>query len=153
MDMADALTLSHENSLVVFEFRNTDPKNPEPKKLYAHTKLLSRKCKYYETSTPFLSPNIVFNSAFQEGDIAVTTTNVANISATPLGRHIRVKDDYNLLHSVLYYIYSDCISFSTEPSRPDNFCNAEEIYSIADRLLLDDLKEKGSCISCKDLYR
>jgi len=61
---------------------------------------------------------------------------------------LTVIDDYDSFHNVLYYIYTEHISFSTNLSfdhgvpRKPRFCAAEDIYVIADRLLLDDLNEK-----------
>ena len=52
------------------------------------------------------------------------------------------------MHNILFYLHTDIISFSTDltcepPSDRPKLCDAEEIYAMADRLLLDDLKTKA----------
>lgn len=67
----------------------------------------------------------------------------------PLHRQIPMEDDYDLFHNVLYYIYTNRIYFTTDLTskaayeRAPNPCSAEDIYIIADRLFLSDLKLKA----------
>jgi hypothetical protein len=101
--------------------------------------------------------NTVFASSFTEGDPVFTSqeTMTSSLAANqeyperPFHRRIQIEDDYDLFHNVLYYIYTDRIYFTTDLSfKPasegaPNPCSAEELYSIADRLLLTDLKLKA----------
>ena len=64
-------------------------------------------------------------------------------------RHVVIEDDYDLFHNVLYYIYTNRITFSTdltiEPigSTIPRLCGTEDIYGIANKMFLDDLKLKA----------
>ena len=63
-------------------------------------------------------------------------------------RQIKIDDDFDLFHNILYYIYTDCINFSSDLTWSDgvhspNLCSPEDIYTLADRLLLDGLKAKA----------
>lgn len=70
-------------------------------------------------------------------------------SSTDRKRYVVIEDDYDLFHNVLYYIYTNRITFSTdltvEPvnSTTPRLCETEDIYGIADRMFLDDLKLKA----------
>lgn len=61
-------------------------------------------------------------------------------------RQVVVDDDFNLFHNILYYIYFDYISFAPGlhdlPSELPEVCDVEEVYSVADRFILPDLKKK-----------
>lgn len=64
--------------------------------------------------------------------------------------HIEVDDDFDLLHNVLYYLHTNQISFGTDltdeqprAAHLPKLCPAEDIYAMADRLLVDDLKKKA----------
>jgi len=56
---------------------------------------------------------------------------------------------FNLFLTALYYIYTCIIAFSTDlqietPAiRGPKLCAAEDIYAVADMMLLDDLKSKA----------
>ena len=61
---------------------------------------------------------------------------------------IEVIDDFDLFHIVLFYLYTDRVYFSTTPetalvSGILATSNAETIYEIAHRLLLDSLTSKA----------
>jgi hypothetical protein len=90
----------------------------------------------------------VFKSGFAEGD-AIDLRSGENGKCPAGKKTLTVIDDYDLFHNVLYYIYTDHISFSTNlsfdhsVSRKPGLCAAEDIYAIADRLLLNDLKDKA----------
>lgn len=62
---------------------------------------------------------------------------------------VQVEDDFDVLHNILYYLHTDQITFGTdltyEPPEKHNprLCAAEDIYAMADRLLLDELKSKA----------
>jgi hypothetical protein len=103
----------------------------------------------------------VFSSAFLEGD----STAIAN-SPVSLGqngsllhrRTVTMTEDFDVVHNVLDYIYTNRITFSTTASQePEskgnqpNVSDAQDIFALAHRLDLEDLKRKalkfleGSC--------
>lgn len=57
-------------------------------------------------------------------------------------------DDFELLHNILYYLYTDHITFGIEvdiipsPHLP-KICDVEDIYMAADRMFLEELKQKA----------
>lgn len=57
-------------------------------------------------------------------------------------------DDFELLHNILYYLYTDHITFGIEadsipsPCLP-KICEVEDIYMAADRMFLEELKQKA----------
>ena len=58
-----------------------------------------------------------------------------------------MEEDFNVVHNVLYYIYTNRIKLSTVhsvDSKPENrapkVCDAEDVYALAHRLDLMDLK-------------
>jgi len=58
------------------------------------------------------------------------------------------EEDYDLLHNILYYLYTDNITFGTRidtvlPSNLPKLCPVEDIYVTADRMLLGELKHKA----------
>lgn len=60
------------------------------------------------------------------------------------------EEPFDLLHNILYYLYTDRITFSTNlasrtslPSNLPKLCSAEAIYVTADRMFLTELKEKA----------
>jgi hypothetical protein len=99
----------------------------------------------------------VFASNFAEGDSVAASHAIMGSSLTvdqkspvrSFHRRIPMKDDFDLFHNVLYYIYTNRIYFTTDLSSmpayegAPNPCPAEELYSIADRLFLSDLKLKA----------
>jgi len=90
----------------------------------------------------------VFNSSFAEGHAAATSST----PTSPPHGHIVVDDPFDLFHTILHYIYSKRITFvnnldivlsGRQARKSPKLCSAEDIYAIADRLLLDDLKRKA----------
>ena len=86
----------------------------------------------------------MFNSAFQEGISAKQTYG----QEIPSRTQIPVEDDFDLFHIILFYLYTDKICFTTRPdytSSPDLpvTSDAEGIYAIADRLLIEPLSSKA----------
>ena len=95
----------------------------------------------------------VFASPFVEG-LAGGEAILGESKKTEIGaasypkRQIKIDDDFDLFHNILYYIYTDCIRFSSyltlsEGLHLPNICAPEDIYTLADRLLLDGLKAKA----------
>lgn len=125
------------------------------------------RCAQYSQPDPFTTPQVylfdllnnfvVFDSSFVEGYSDTTAENEDSIasseetsdkSSLPLQRRITVDDDFDLFHSILYYIYTNRITFSTNlsystHSRLPKLCATEDIYQIADRLFLSELKAKA----------
>jgi hypothetical protein len=91
----------------------------------------------------------VFESSFAEGRSNNADVPPDSEDRTIHRTHIKVEDDFDLLHNVLYYLYTDQISFATdltyEPPEKHlpKLSPAEDIYAMADRLLLDELKAKA----------
>jgi hypothetical protein len=131
------------------------------KSLYTHSTILRSRCEYYALSN---SPSIVllkfpvFASAFLEGD----SVSIAELkSETPLAplrqdgtslhrKTITITEDFDVVHNILYYIYTNSITFSTVASQEPqskgnqpNVCDAEDIFALAHRLDLEDLKGKA----------
>ncbi len=65
-------------------------------------------------------------------------------------QQIQVEEDFDLFHNILHYIYQGRITFASDlsflwenhPKRPKR-SNVEDIYAIADRMLLNDLKRRA----------
>jgi hypothetical protein len=96
----------------------------------------------------------VLNSKFAEGGgnpIQEAKPGVNGFKdATPLRPHrhiVNLPDDYDLFHTILYYLYTDRICFTTnlESSHAGPYAtdDAEGIYAIAHRLLISPLLEKS----------
>jgi hypothetical protein len=90
----------------------------------------------------------VFESRFAEGDGGRIQCNcdpraIQYISA----RTIESIEDFELLHSVVYYLYTDKVCFTTavvgEEQGEIPECDAEAAYAIADRFQLEGLKAKA----------
>jgi hypothetical protein len=69
-------------------------------------------------------------------------------SRTPL-HQITEHVDPDVYHNILYYLYTFRVTFTTdlsvecaEPSTP-KLCSAEDIYALADKMLLQSLKDKA----------
>ena len=90
----------------------------------------------------------VFNSSFAKGKAAATSLTVTK---RPY-KCIIVDGPFDLFHATLYYIYTKRSSFASnvdivssgplKSNRP-KLCCAEDIYVLADRMLLDNLKRKA----------
>lgn len=65
----------------------------------------------------------------------------------PSRQLLKVADGFDLFHTVLYYLYTDMICFTEVGGSSDlpvpAIEDAEGIYAIADRLLLNSLTEKA----------
>jgi hypothetical protein len=102
----------------------------------------------------------VFASAFLEGDSTIATISKLESESprvslgedgTSLHRRIiAMTEDFDVVHNVLYYVYTNRITFSTvasdEPqsdANQPNVCDAEDIFALAHRLDLEDLKKKA----------
>jgi hypothetical protein len=87
----------------------------------------------------------VFESGFAEGDLAMAASTAPMDRYFPR-REITMDDDYDVVHNVLYYLYTNTIRFSTEsqntPGPLPPLCDAEDVYALAHRLDLADLKSK-----------
>jgi hypothetical protein len=87
----------------------------------------------------------VFESSFVEGDGG------RNCDSRPIqyipARTIESIEDFELLHSVVYYLYTDKVCFTTAPVEEQTGvmpeCDAEAAYAIADRFQLEGLKAKA----------
>lgn len=98
----------------------------------------------------------MFASKFLEGDSA-TAARLSNSRILGGASHqvhhrtITMVEDFDVVHNILYYIYTNRITFSnvkteesdlTESSKP-RVCDAEEIYALAHRLELEGLQSKA----------
>lgn len=95
--------------------------------------------------------DIVFNSSFKEGITYSLKKGITGRLEPETGidhlQQIEVQEDFDLFHNILHYIYQGRITFASDlkflcenhPKHP-NRSNVEDIYAIADRMLLDDLK-------------
>jgi hypothetical protein len=84
----------------------------------------------------------VFQSNFSEG--------VQSKESNSRYRHIvNIHDSPELFHAILYYAYTDRITFTTDPQLCQGQVSAihvddvEEFYALAHRMLLDKLAEKA----------
>jgi hypothetical protein len=104
----------------------------------------------------------VFASSFSEGDSTAAAhanppsqdsnpSACPNECAIPHRRIINMTDDYDVVHNILYYIYTNRITFSTllpeqtsqTTSGEPRICDAEGIYELAHRLDLASLQSKA----------
>lgn len=92
----------------------------------------------------------MFTSDFREGDSTIRTVSSripADITFCPR-RAFQTVENFEILYTILYYLYSDEICFSTDwpstnsPDMPP-YCNPEDIYEIAHRFQLQQLEEKA----------
>jgi len=106
----------------------------------------------YHSFTYTVCWSIVFNSGFLEGKLTNEFQSVltnGEEKPQPLPRRvIKLTDDFDLFHIVLSYIYTDRICFSTTPETAQLSDipitgNAEGIYALSHRLLLDSLSSKA----------
>jgi hypothetical protein len=84
----------------------------------------------------------VFNSGFSE-----RTDPPPSSCARPPQRVIPSSDQFESLHTVLYYLYTDKVLFSDDTTLEENLnmpaCNAEDIFAIAPRLDIPKLRQKA----------
>lgn len=103
----------------------------------------------------------MFESGFSEGisaDRKLTENSITETisplmesksnSSTNAEKHVIIEDDYDLFYAILYYIYTNQIIFSTDLTMGPvglgrRLCDAEDIYAIADRMFLNDLRLKA----------
>jgi hypothetical protein len=86
----------------------------------------------------------VFASQFREG-------HKANQNNTLRHRSIHVDEEFDILHTVLYYLYTSQITFDTHPDQNTGSTNGEApktldvetIYTASKFYLLDDLTSKA----------
>ena len=124
--------------------------------LYAISPILKARSDYFaKSSLPTLKSNLLIQLVFtfdqitappcdQDGDTSTTDHSVC------LYQQKDTEEPFDLLHNILYYLYTDRITFSTNlnsctslPSTLPKLCSAEAIYIAADRMFLTDLKEKA----------
>jgi len=92
----------------------------------------------------------VFNSAFSEA-IPQNASPSASEDGKPseiVRRIANIVDDFDLFHSILFYLYTDRICFLANPesshlSSIPATSDAEGIYAIAHRFMLDKLTSKA----------
>jgi hypothetical protein len=106
----------------------------ETQSMFAHGTVLSARSEYFATSTFEIEVTdlLVLGSSFAEA----------------ISSKINTEDNYDILHNILYYIYTDRIIFGTRdgvcPSKNlPKICSAEDIYETADRMMLDKLRLKA----------
>jgi hypothetical protein len=90
----------------------------------------------------------VFNSQFSEGQPSLKL--ITNGYTSPLSNRLSLPqdDDFDLFHVVLFYLYTDRICFTTSADYTSTkdvppTTDAEGVYAIADRLLLEPLASKA----------
>jgi BTB/POZ domain len=85
---------------------------------------------------------VVFKSGFSEGSEPITH----NSNQCP--RRIIVSiERFELLHAILYYLYTDKVLFGADSAIAENLrmpaCDAEELFAIAHRFDIPKLREKA----------
>jgi hypothetical protein len=86
----------------------------------------------------------VFQSNFQEGDI-----NAPGGGHAMIVRTLPAYEDFEVLHPIFYYIYTDRVCFTdipvaaASPSHNVPPCNPEDAYRLGDLYGLENLKEKA----------
>ena len=93
----------------------------------------------------------VFSSSFIEGDKHLELKALSDLGSYQK-RQIIIQDDFDLLHNILYFIYTDRVRFSASSDPPNrsssstilpNISPVEHIYMAADRMLLSSLRTKA----------
>lgn len=116
--------------------------------LYAISPILKARSEYFaKSSLPKLNMliQLVFTfdqftaSPDQDGD---------HTTSLSLYQQKDTQEPFDLLHNILYYLYTDRITFGTNlntsvPANLPKLCSAEDIYIAADRMFLTDLKQKA----------
>jgi hypothetical protein len=124
------------------------------KLLHAITPILTERSEYYAQSLSATSAILMSISVFAfDQNIRLTQEaglNDDNAKSHDFGgpRKKITDEDYDLLHNILYYLYTDNITFGTRvhtilPSNLPKLCSVEDIYMAADRMLLGELKDRA----------
>lgn len=119
----------------------------EERSLYVHRYVLSARSNYYKTSSipPLNLLILVFQSSFIEGASATA-------GDRPVGQIIQTlpsHEPFEVLHPILYYLYTDLICFTTVPieeAKPYHQvppCAPEDAYRVGDLFDLEQLKKKA----------
>jgi hypothetical protein len=131
--------------------------NGDIKRLYALSAILTAQSEYYATSLFLALKELisvsVFESPFTEGKPTVhnppnDADQKTDVSPQNHKRTINSEDDVDLLHNILYFMYTDRITFgtnlkTTHGTTHPKLCAAEDIYMMADRMFLSELKNKA----------
>lgn len=125
------------------------------KYLYAHSTILKARSNYYALSKNLNVANshiAVFSSSFSEGDAAFHKKNASKdpykAEAEICRRRIVMEEDFDVVHNVMFYLYTDTIILSNTPNdAPESHklpkvCDTEAIYALAHRLQLETLQTK-----------
>ena len=86
---------------------------------------------------------------FEKGKIALDTHHISRDDESSLTPYrLPQEEDFNLLHTILYYLYTDRITFGSPVDTQisdnlPNLCSTEEIYMASDRMHLEELKSKA----------
>lgn len=121
--------------------------------LHALTPILTARCDYYAKSLSARSIILTSISVFDfDENILTQESHLTDDNAKNHdfgARYKKITDkDYDLLHNILYYLYTDHITFGTRvdtilPSNLPKLCPVEDIYMAADCMLLGELKDKA----------
>jgi hypothetical protein len=117
--------------------------------LYAISPILKARSDYFAKSS-LLSSNMLIQLVFAFDQILVSPHRDRQTSNDRLSLYEQkaTEEPFDLLHTILYYLYTDRITFSTNldaslPANLPKLCSAEDIYVAADRMFLNELKEKA----------
>jgi len=86
----------------------------------------------------------VFASGFSEGISVIKGSTYENVNEK---RVVSTEVDFDTLHNVLYYLYTNQITFHSKPGKESptgpRTVDVQGIYEVADRFLLTRLKDKA----------
>jgi hypothetical protein len=137
--MANNMTLPIDWNV---QFQSQTKRENGPK-LYVHRNVLSTRSSYYKASThrPLNLLILVFQSKFMEGVNATA-------NGLQVGTIIQTLP-FEVLHPIMYYLYTDRICFTTLPIEEAKSlyqvppCHAEDAYRVGHLFDLDSLKKKA----------
>jgi hypothetical protein len=143
MAMARTLTTPGNGDI---EF-TCDDENYEPKHLYALYTILITRCNYYKTRE-FLRLHLTPEFNFEKGKIALNKLSKPDKGGFLVYHKVPSEVDFNLLHTILYYLYTDRITFGSNIKARisddlPKLCSTEDIYILADQMQLEELKTKA----------
>jgi hypothetical protein len=139
------------------KFKRWGPKVHVCSQLRSESKIAISRKKYDLFRYPIDHANpVVFASGFKESDSTIASQN-SNDSFSQIDnppplrrRRISMVEDFDIVHSILYYIYTNRVTFSTikpddsqEEGRLPRICPTEDIYALAHRFDLDSLQAKA----------